>query len=298
HLNRHRLHEIEAQIFWLLGFKENRPKKQELILVVDDQPTNLKLFEAFLDYHGYQVAVANGGENALQQAQSLAPDLILLDIWMPGMDGFAVCKQLKAHPSTHDIPILFVTSNAIAKDKLKGFEVGGADYVTRPFELEEVLARLEYQLRLRTLQKRLAAQNEALQREIQGRRIRESKYQRFFEQALDGMYQLSADGQSLEINSALAHLYGYASVEELRLETQEGIAKLYVDSDRLQQLMFAIGKMGRVTNFESQVYRADGSIIWIAENTRIVQDTANNLLYYEGTVRDITSYKVITSYKK
>ncbi|NEQ98184.1 MAG: response regulator, partial [Cyanothece sp. SIO2G6] len=256
-----------------------------------DQPINLKLLEAFLSRQGYHVATANAGDEALDQARTMTPDAILLDIWMPGMDGFTVCEKLKTNSLTHDIPVLFVTSNTDAEAKIKGFEVGGADYVTRPFELEEVLARLEYQLRLRTLRKRLAAQNEALQRKMQGQRHKAQKYQQFFEQAVDGMYQISTDGEYLEINPALANIYGYASVEEMLLAISNDVAKLYVDGDRYRQFITSIQQAGRITNFESQVHRADGSIIWIAENARVAYDDSGKLLYYEGTVRDITQYK-------
>lgn len=129
------------------------------ILIVDDTPANLRLLSKMLTEQGYNVRSVINGKMALTTTQAAPPDLILLDIRMPEMDGYEVCEQLKADEGTHDIPIIFISALDAAQDKVKAFTVGGVDYITKPFQLEEVLARVETHLALRNLQK-------SLQREI------------------------------------------------------------------------------------------------------------------------------------
>ncbi|MBP0002383.1 MAG: response regulator [Cyanobacteria bacterium SBC] len=140
------------------------------ILVVDDTPANLRLLSYVLSKQGYTVRVASGGQAALEAIDRALPDLILLDILMPEIDGFEVCQTLKANPRTRDVPVIFLSALHEAFDKVKAFQVGGADYVSKPFEIPELVARIEYQMRLRVLQTSLQAQNERLQQEIEARR--------------------------------------------------------------------------------------------------------------------------------
>lgn len=133
------------------------------ILVVDDKPANLSLLAQILADKGYKVRVAINGKLALKSANSNPPDLILLDIKMPEMDGYEVCQQLKASEHTCQIPIVFISASAAVIDKVKAFTLGGVDYITKPVEPIEVLARIEYQLRLRQYQRQLETQNLQLQ---------------------------------------------------------------------------------------------------------------------------------------
>ncbi len=119
------------------------------ILVVDDTPQNLQLLETMLTRQGYWVKLATDGQTALTVAGSIRPDLILLDIMLPDLDGYAVCQQFKADQSTRDIPIIFLTALNDTGDKVKGLALGGVDYITKPFRLQEVLARVETHLALR-----------------------------------------------------------------------------------------------------------------------------------------------------
>jgi DNA-binding response OmpR family regulator len=125
------------------------------ILIVDDNPTNLKVLAAALNSEGYKVLIANSGERALQVAQSAAPDLALLDINMPGMTGFEVCKRLKSNAATQHIPIIFISALDDTQSKIEGFAVGGVDYVTKPFNKEEVFARVRTHLMMRTMAQNL-----------------------------------------------------------------------------------------------------------------------------------------------
>ena len=140
---------------------------QASILLVDDEPKNLRLLSDLLEEQGYEVRQAINGALALQTVSLAPPDLILLDICMPELDGYNVCQQLKANPETRDIPVIFVTALDEPWDKVKAFSVGGVDYITKPFKVVEVLARLENQLKIQQLQKELKAQNAQLQQAIQ-----------------------------------------------------------------------------------------------------------------------------------
>jgi two-component system, NtrC family, sensor kinase len=140
------------------------------ILVVDDHPDNLDLLEALLGRQNYDVDRAENGPSALRQVALSPPDLILLDIMMPEMDGYEVCTTLKSNPQTAAIPVIFISALTDAADKVKAFQVGGMDYITKPFQMKEILARVNHHLTIRRLQQDLAAQNEKLQAEIEARK--------------------------------------------------------------------------------------------------------------------------------
>lgn len=145
----------------------NTPAKlADSILVVDDTPANVKVLVEMLGREGYRVLVAREADSALAQARYAMPLVILLDVMMPGMDGFECCRRLKADPATADIPVIFMTALGDLEDKVRGFAAGGADYVVKPFEHEEVLARVRTHLKLRRLQLDLAASNAALEQRV------------------------------------------------------------------------------------------------------------------------------------
>jgi len=145
------------------------------LLIVDDMPANLGVLVEHLEAAGYRVLVAQDAEEALQRASLMMPDLMLLDVLMPELDGFEACRRLKAMEKTRDIPVIFMTCLGEAADKLVGFEAGGVDYITKPFEIAEVLARIKTHLTLREARKELEAKNAELERahEHLERRVRE-----------------------------------------------------------------------------------------------------------------------------
>lgn len=145
---------------------------QYSILLVDDTPSNLDVLIDFLQEYGFTLRVALSGESALQRIRYAAPDLVLLDVLLPGIDGFETCRQLKADPATRDIPIIFMTSLASAEDKVRGFEVGAVDYVTKPLQQAEVLARITLHLKQRGQTETLRTQIEQLVQSHQAERSR------------------------------------------------------------------------------------------------------------------------------
>ncbi|OKH40567.1 hypothetical protein NIES2119_02880 [[Phormidium ambiguum] IAM M-71] len=138
-------------------------KSQTKILIVDDQPSNLRFLSDVLNQEGYNVKKAISGELALNYAIASPPDLILLDIMMPEMNGYEVCRRLKANSQTKDVPVIFLSVLDKAYEKVLAFRVGGTDYITKPFQVEEVLARIEKQITITNLQKELQTQNQHLQ---------------------------------------------------------------------------------------------------------------------------------------
>ena len=134
-----------------------------IILIVDDTPNNLKVLSSVLADAGFEVAIATSGEGALQQLEHTPISLILLDVMMPGIDGFETCRRIKANPKTQNIPVLFITALSEAIDKVQGFDMGAVDYITKPFQQGEVLARVRTHLKLNQLTRTLELKNTELQ---------------------------------------------------------------------------------------------------------------------------------------
>ena len=140
----------------------DKNKSTGTILLVDDNPTNIDVLYNFLADVGYDVLVAEDGITALERVTYTQPDIILLDIMMPNMDGFEVCRTLKADPETSEIPILFITAMGSVEDKVRGFEMGGVDYITKPFQNQEILARIQNHMELQRMRAKLESRNEDL----------------------------------------------------------------------------------------------------------------------------------------
>lgn len=440
------------------------------ILIVDDTPNNLRLLSAMLAQQGYQVRKAINGKIALKGAQMAPPDLILLDINMPEMNGYEVCQKLKSIPETSKIPIIFISALDEALDKVKAFEVGGVDYITKPFQVPEVLARIENQLAQTRLNEELKIKNKQLEQEISDRekaeveirlllvttqaisrapdfhsalkvtiglvcetirwdfaeawvpaddatvlvyaqgwyisdinleefkqkslkftfaphiglpgrvwaskesewiedvsaeqtqfflrpqlagkvglkasfgipivvndevlavlvffkkesipeqshlvdlvnavamqlgsliqrkqaeealRLSEERYHSIVDNAVEGIFQTTPAGRFVSANAALARIYGYDSPAELVSSIHNIAAEVYIDPQRRQEFMAAIEANNAVHDFESLVRRKDGSKMWVSENARGVRDSTGKLLYYEGTISDITARKSV-----
>ena len=139
------------------------------LLIVDDKIDNLRLLFTTLSQEGYEVRRVLSGKQALKAIEFEPPDLILLDIKMPDMDGYEVCSRLKQNQNTREIPVIFLSALSEAIDKVKAFEVGGADYITKPFQLSEVIARIENQLKVKRLQQKIQDQNQDLEARVEAR---------------------------------------------------------------------------------------------------------------------------------
>ncbi len=188
------------------------------ILIVDDTPENLQVLSATLSERGYKVRGVIKGQMAIRAAKSAPPDLILLDIRMPEMDGYEVCERLKADPQTRDIPIIFISALDEVLDKVKAFKAGGVDYITKPFQVEEVLARVENQLMICRLSQKLQEQNQQLQQEIQER----LKAEKEAEAASHAKSEFLAN-MSHELRTPLNAILGFTQVmsRDLQLNTEQ-----------------------------------------------------------------------------
>ena len=170
----------------------DKQQKSGLILIVDDVASNLKVLFTYLTNANFEVLVAQDGESALEKAEYAQPDLILLDIVMPDIDGFEVCRQLQAKASTKDIPIIFMSALHEVVNKVKGFQLGAVDYLTKPIDREEILVRIETHLTLQKMRQNLTEQNKQLKQEISRREQIESELNRskqLLQQAKTGLEQ-------------------------------------------------------------------------------------------------------------
>ena len=186
----------------------------ESILLVDDNPTNLEVLSDTLTQAGFQVAIAIDGLSALEQVQYHLPALILLDVMMPEMDGFETCQRLRENPATSNVPVIFMTALSDTENKVKGFSLGAVDYITKPFQQEEVLARVRIQLKLHNLTQALEKQNYRLKQEIEQRQKMEASLKKAKESA-DFANRAKSEflaNMSHEIRTPLNGILGYAQI--------------------------------------------------------------------------------------
>jgi PAS domain S-box-containing protein len=238
------------------------------ILLVDDTPNNLRLLSAMLIEQGYAVRRVVNGQMALKTAQAYPPDLILLDIKMPDMNGYEVCQHLKAIGQTQNIPVIFISALDEVLDKVKAFAVGGVDYITKPFSEEEVFARVENILTLRKLQLLLQKQNQQLQyAEIERQQLKETllrsetRYESLFNNSLVGIFRTQAsDGLFLEVNSYLVNLFGYDSADAI--VQKKYFTEHYVDPNYQEYILSELRADRPIHPFRAQFYKQDRSIFW------------------------------------
>lgn len=190
------------------------------ILIVDDNPTNLEVLSETLTNSGFQVAVALDGETALEQVKYHQPELIILDVMMPGIDGFETCKRLKANPFTSEIPVIFTTALSDTANKVTGLSLGAVDYITKPFQCEEVLARIKIHLKLRNMDRTLEKQNQLLKQEIAQRKAAESLLQK-----LNQELERRVQNRTRELSEALQKLE-LAQVQLIHNEKMSSLGRL------------------------------------------------------------------------
>ncbi|MBD1838303.1 response regulator [Coleofasciculus sp. FACHB-64] len=212
---------------------------REIVLVVDDNPTNLELLYNALGSSGYEVLVEMDGFSGIEQAKNYPPDLILLDVQMPGIDGFETCRKLQLDPSTKNIPVIFMTALTDTTDKVKGLHLGAVDYITKPFRHEEALARIQTHLKIRRLSLELEQQKQELEEIVQKRtaeltctlqELKKTQLQLIQNEKLSTIGQL-VSGIAHEINNPVGCISG--NLEQASLAVKDA-----VDYIRLYQAKF------------------------------------------------------------
>ncbi|MCP4104203.1 MAG: response regulator [Desulfobacteraceae bacterium] len=270
---------------------------QASILVVDDILDNLSMLTGILEEHGYIVRSVPDGFQALSSARADHPDLILLDVMMPGISGYEVCRQLKADEQTGNIPIIFISALNEVTDKVKGFSLGGVDYITKPFQTDEVLARVRTHLCLRKLQKRLEKKNARLQKEIIDRkqmektlRHNERKYRLLAENASDVIWARDPEMQFTFVTPSLERLLGYKPEELDDLALQDLLAHFSLDD-----MLNITDESHTGETYESESLRFDqelkhknGSTVWADTVLTYLYDNDSQLTGFLGVVRNIT----------
>ncbi len=214
------------------------------ILIIDDNPVNLGVLVDYLIKYGFEVLTARNGPNGLEKAAYVLPDLILLDIVMTGLDGFETCRRLKANPITQDIPVIFLTSLTSTQDKIKGFEAGGVDYITKPLHQAEVLARITTHLQLRTLTRELHQANAKLAQQVHIAQatVRDLAYRNALigqavEASSDAVVMGNRAAEITYTNSTFSKLFGYTLTD---LQARGGLPAIFVNAAQAQAMQTAI----------------------------------------------------------
>jgi diguanylate cyclase (GGDEF)-like protein/PAS domain S-box-containing protein len=291
------------------------------ILIADDTLDSLRLLSDTLSTHGYDVRIVTNGKMALTSARAAHPDLILLDIKMPDVSGYDVCQQLKADAQTQDIPIIFISALHEPFDKVKAFKVGGVDYITKPFHIDEILARIQNQLALRfslahihqlnvNLEQRVQERtaqlervNQSLQQEIierrqveQSLRDSEAKFRQISEHIQEVFWLQEYDPIRAQptalvyVSSAYETIWG-RTCESLYANPWEWLAAIHEDDrQRVEQAFIQQAGQG-VYDEEYRVVRSDGSIRWIRDRGFPISHPGGSVYRIAGIAEDITDRK-------
>ena len=263
------------------------------ILIVDDEIANLKLLTELLTRQGYQVRPTESPQLAIDSALRQSPSLILLDVKMPVMDGFEVCRRLKQDARTRDIPVIFISALQSTDDKVRGFEAGGVDFITKPIQEEEVLARVRTQMELGHMRTNLERLVLKRSKELAQS---EAKYRGLVDNAVVGVFASTADGRYTFINEAMALMFDFDSPEQM---IAEGALSRWKDLSDRDRLMTELDKQGSVTNFETESITDQGRQIHvICSAKRIGGDIVGMVMDItkrkQGEIELVEAYKEIT----
>jgi len=279
-------------------------KNQPAILAIDDTPANLHLLVAELNAAGYHVRPANSAAAALKLIKRFTPDLIILDIRMPKMDGYEVCRQLKSRPETRDIPVIFLSALENSADIVKAFEVGGVDYVQKPFIKAELLARIETHLSIRdlqlTLEERIAKRTEELRThrdqlaELVAARTAElqaseTKYRAIVEDQNEFIVRFGPDTTRTFVNQSYCRHLGRSYDDLLGSRIADDISPQNRESF-IRKIHSLTIDNPTITD-ENYEVMPDGTQRWVQWTDRAIFDEADNLIEYQSVGRDITERK-------
>lgn len=255
--------------------------QNDSILIIDDNPTNLSVLVDYLEDCGFEIMVARDGEIGLERAKIANPDLILLDVMMPGIDGFETCQRLKADVKTQEIPIIFMTALSDTVDKVKGFELGAVDYITKPIHQEEVLARINTHITLRHLQQQLEVKNVELETKNLELEAKNAELEAKNAELDAFSYTVAHD-----LKNPLSHLIGMSDL--LQNEFSESLSKqgcqclqhIFKSSQKMIEIINALLLLASVSKQAVKLVPLDmGEIIY-----RVQQRLSSMLQQYEGEI--------------
>jgi len=253
------------------------------ILIVDDEPGALKLLKDILAADGHVVRPFNNGELALRSIMAEAPELILLDIRMPGMDGFEVCRRIKEDVRLKEIPVIFISAASDVEDKLRAFQAGGADYITKPFQKEEVIARVRTHIALSHTIQKMKKATEAL-------RLSEERLTMAQAVAQIGSWHFDILNNRLEWTAESFRIFGVPKKEAVDLETF--LSVVHPDDREMVLKSWNAAIAGAPYDIEHRVV-ADGEIRWVRERAVIERGAEGRAISGIGTTQDITDGKRI-----
>ncbi|WP_234081920.1 EAL domain-containing protein [Azonexus sp. R2A61] len=268
-------------------------RPRPLVLAVDDQPANLAVASAMLEDLEVDVLTAANGPSALSIAAETQPDLILLDIMMPGMDGHAVFEQLRASPGTRDIPVIFVSALDSPDDQFAGLHEGAVDYITKPIKANLFRVRVQNQLALKFARDRLAAQNAELEREVENRVRENSRLSTSLQMALtaagQGTWEYRPDNGCIHWDQEFLKILGLPQVPE---NFDDSLRLVHPEDQQILQQLFAqaLPDAGRAAVCEFRMQHADGRWIWLEGRGKIVPDDHDGKRIL-GTITDISLRK-------
>jgi len=282
--------------------------REPTILIIDDDPLNLSIVTNYLEEYKYTILVAEDGETGVARAGYARPDLILLDIMMPGIDGYETCRRLKVQDTTRDIPVIFMTALAETEHKVRGFEAGAVDYITKPFQREEVLARVGVHLRIRELTTRLQEAKETLERrvnertaelqqangelqaEIIERRQAEEERARLataIEQAAESIFITDANWFIYYVNPAFERMNGYSRDEIIGKHTR--ILKNNKHDRAFYGAILKTLKRGDVWSGRLTNRKKDGTLYEAEVTASPIRDKNGTIINFVSIHRDITN---------
>jgi diguanylate cyclase (GGDEF)-like protein/PAS domain S-box-containing protein len=291
----------------------------DYILIVDDLPDNLRILSGFLSDHGFQVRCAKSGLMALRGIEKSPPNLVLLDINMPEMDGYEVCRRLKAREQTREIPVIFLSALDDVLDKVKAFEVGGADYISKPFQVKEVLVRIQHQLALRAAKQEICQLNLELEQRVDQRtaqlteeiknRTQAEKLLRESEQKLESILNAleevvwsmtvpSSDvlaGENHEflyVNQAVERIYGYPPSSFFKNPTLRLELIHPLDRELFQQESLRLQEQGSL-DLQYRILHPNGEIRWLTERRQLICDEGGTPIRVDSIISDITQKQKI-----
>jgi diguanylate cyclase (GGDEF)-like protein/PAS domain S-box-containing protein len=273
------------------------------VLIVEDTPASLKLLSDLLTEAGYYVRQAPNGELALWTAQSRPPELILLDVRMPGIDGFEVCRRLKADPALSQVPVIFLSAQHDTDDKVRGFALGAVDFIAKPFQTEEILARTDAHVRLGRAQKALAAERASLEervaertaelaREVEQRRANEEFLRlasQVFEATQDAIVVTDREGRIVATNPAFTQISGYTAQEAMG----QSVGVLHAGNQDPATFELMVQSIVGTGHWSGEILarRKNGETYPGLLSASVVRDEAGHVVNHVAVFMDITERK-------